>query len=233
MTDTRSPPPAVDLPAVASHVLGLCKGQGVHVRPDGYLDIEQFLEAGGKHFVDLQRDFEVKGRLSGVLTQVASRVGLPPWVTSIDWSAHGLIETNAKIKHHLFRGFIHPLGALVIASNWFEPTIASSVALQYYRYEGGDRSLVKDIAKRADQVDGGTTMITMTTSTARVGRARLVQDHLSSCVKQAASVTNLQGQLATKPQKSDCAPMTLMPPEHTPEHRRLRPSRRGSQARII
>ena len=89
-----------------------------------------FLQAGGKTYKDLRRDFERKGRVSQLLEAQAAKVTIVTLGKSDDFSVRGLIEVNTKTKNH-FRGFLHPRAALVIAISWFKPEIADQ-AIDWY-----------------------------------------------------------------------------------------------------
>jgi hypothetical protein len=167
-------------------------GVEMDLRADGYVPMS-FLHTGGKRYKDLMQDFQNKGRLSQLLEAEAAKAEISALATSDDFSARGLIEVNTKTKKH-FRGFLHPRAALVIATQWFKPQIASDVITWYYRFISGDASLVHDVADRVDLVHGTKSLLTRTVADKEESDEVLAEAHVKAAQYQAEVVT-LQSQL--------------------------------------
>jgi hypothetical protein len=152
-----------------------------------------FLQAGGKTYKDLNRDFKNKGRVSQILETVVARVKVFTLGKSDDFSVRGLIEVNTKTNKH-FRGYLHPRAALVIALNWFKPEIADQAMDWYYRFLAGDASLVHAVADRVDLVHGTKSLLTRTVVDKQESDEMMAQAHTKAAQYQADVVT-LQSQL--------------------------------------
>jgi hypothetical protein len=122
-----------------------------------------FLKAGGKKYKDLNRDFKNRGRVSQLLGAEAAKLKICTLAKSDDFSVRGLIEVNTKTKKH-FRGFLHPRAALVIATNWFAPAIATEVIDCISRFISGDLTLIPDILSISDAHRGTRSFATITSS---------------------------------------------------------------------
>ena len=160
--------------AAAKAILTLA-GVEIQPRADGYIPMS-FLKAGGKRYKHLSHDLKVKGRLSKLLDAEADRLAIVTRATSDDFSAKGLIEVNTKTNRY-FMGYLHPRAALMIATQWFNQSIASEVADWYYRFLVGDTSLVADVVAASDRSNRTTTMATLTVADASVDGAILRDVH--------------------------------------------------------
>jgi hypothetical protein len=138
-------------------------GYKIEPRVDDYVPMS-FLDAGGKTYKDLMKDFSRNGRLSQLLKAEAAKMSMVTVAKSDDFSTKGLIEVNTKTNKH-FRGFLHPRAALVIAMYWFPPKFSTQVAEWVHRFVSGDLTLVSDIISTADTCRGTISFATITSTT--------------------------------------------------------------------
>ena len=94
--------------------------------------------------------------------------------------------------------FMHPYLALDYAG-YLNSTLAVQINVWMYRYISGDRTLVPEVLARADEVDGKTSMLTLTVAEADQSRAELAAAHAQTAAAQAEVVrltTDLERKLA-------------------------------------
>ena len=162
----------------ASKAILLIAGVEICPRTNGYLPMA-FLQAGGKQYKDLTRDFNRNGRLSQLLDAEAAKVNLPTFAKSDDFSARGLIENNTKTKKH-FVGFLHPRAAHVISLNWFPPPIASLCSEWCYQFLAGSVAFAKEVLDQADASNCTKSLTTRTTVDAHEPDASLAAAHIAA-----------------------------------------------------